>query len=231
VDGPGGGSSRLLDDRLARPVRSESAAAVAYWWRVSPGVVWRWRKALGVTCTSNEGSRRLVHAAARAGGAAMRERGLTRKERAERRRRALWLNLGRFLRTGYQQHFLDLCELLGQPKPAEVDPKGTWYTFEKGEDTIGGGKGWADVWLHCTFGWEYKGKHKDLKAAYQQLLKYREALENPSLLVVCDLDRFEIHTNFPATVKKVHAFDLDGLGGPQTALRRTRGACAPDCRA
>jgi hypothetical protein len=31
----------------------------------------------------------------------MRERGLTRKERAERRRRALRLNLGRFLRTGY----------------------------------------------------------------------------------------------------------------------------------
>jgi hypothetical protein len=29
------------------------------------------------------------------------------------------------------------------------------------------------------FGWEYKGKHKDLKAAYQQLLKYHESLENP----------------------------------------------------
>jgi hypothetical protein len=72
-----------------------------YWWRVSEGVVWRWRKALGVSCTSNEGSRRLVHAASRAGGAAMRARGLTRKERAERRRRALRLNLGRFLPTGY----------------------------------------------------------------------------------------------------------------------------------
>ncbi len=36
------------------------------------------------------------------------------------------------------------------------------------------------------FGWEYKGKHKDLKAAYSQLLQYREALENPPLLVVCE---------------------------------------------
>ena len=61
------------------------------------------------------------------------------------------------------------------------------------------------------FGWEYKGKHKDLVAAYQQLLLYREALENPPLLVVCDLDRFEIHTNFTGTAKQVHAFDLDGL--------------------
>src|SRR5207237_642994 len=71
-------------------------------------------------------------------------------------------------------------------------------------------------------GWEYKGKHKDLKAAYQQLLKYREALENPPLLIVCDLDRFEIHTNFTGTVKKVHAFDLSQLGdaGNILLLRR-----------
>ena len=61
------------------------------------------------------------------------------------------------------------------------------------------------------FGWEYKGKHKDLKAAYAQLLLYREALENPPLLVVCDMDRFEVHTNFTGTAKQVHAFDLAGL--------------------
>ena len=35
------------------------------------------------------------------------------------------------------------------------------------------------------FGWEYKGRHKDLKAAYNQLLQYREDLENPPLLIVC----------------------------------------------
>ncbi len=121
-------------------------------------------------------------------------------------------------RSACQQHFLDLCELLGQPKPAEVDPHGLWYTFEKGVQTIDGGKGWADAWMQGKFGWEYKGKHKDLKAAYQQLLKYRESLENPPLLVVCDLDRFEIHTNFTGTVKKVHAFDLDGLADPRNIL-------------
>ena len=33
------------------------------------------------------------------------------------------------------------------------------------------------------FAWEYKGKHKDPAAVYQQLLLYREDLENPPLLV------------------------------------------------
>ena len=44
-------------------------------------------------------------------------------------------------RHACQQHFLDLCELLGQPKPAEVDPDGTWYTFEKGVQTSEDKKG------------------------------------------------------------------------------------------
>ena len=61
------------------------------------------------------------------------------------------------------------------------------------------------------FGWEYKGKHKDLKAAYAQLLLYREALENPPLLVVCDMDRFEVHTNFTGIAKRVHAFSTCAL--------------------
>jgi len=117
-------------------------------------------------------------------------------------------------RSACQQHFLDLCELLDQPKPAEADPEGTWYTFERGVEKVSGGKGWADVWMKGHFGWEYKGKHKDLGEAYAQLLLYREALENPPLLVVCDMDRFEVHTNFTATAKEKHVFDLAGLADP-----------------
>lgn len=117
-------------------------------------------------------------------------------------------------RSACQQHFLDLCDLLSQPKPAAADPDGAWYTFEKGIRTNEGGQGFADVWLKDKFGWEYKGKHKDLVGAYRQLLKYREALENPPLLVVCDMDRFEIHTNFTGSVKKVYAFGLDELAQP-----------------
>jgi hypothetical protein len=108
--------------------------------------------------------------------------------------------------------------LLDQPKPADIDPKGRWYTFEKGVEKTDGKKGFADVWMQGKFGWEYKGRHKDLKAAYQQLLLYREALKNRPLLVVCDLKRFEVHTNFTGTVKTVHAFDLAGLTDPKNLL-------------
>ena len=125
---------------------------------------------------------------------------------------AKWKRSNLSERSAAQQHFLDLCELLVQPKPAQADPDGAWYTFERGVTKTGGGKGWADVWLRGKFAWEYKGKHKNLIEAYQQLLRYREDLENPPLLVVCDLDRFEVHTNFTGTIKAVHKFDLDALG-------------------
>ncbi|HVP12702.1 MAG TPA: DNA methyltransferase, partial [Phycisphaerae bacterium] len=127
---------------------------------------------------------------------------------------AKWRPVNLTERSAAQQHFLDLCELLGQPKPAEADPEGAWYTFERGVRKSGGGDGWADVWMRGHFAWEYKGKHKNLVAAYEQLLRYREDLENPPLLIVCDMDRFEVHTNFTDTVKQVHAFDLDGLAEP-----------------
>ncbi len=114
-------------------------------------------------------------------------------------------------RSAAQQHFLDLCAVLGEPTPAATDPDGTHYTFEKGARKTSGAGGWADVWMRRHFAWEYKGKHKDLTAAYRQIQQYREDLENPPLLVVCDLDRFEVHTNFTNTVKAVYAFDLDDL--------------------
>jgi hypothetical protein len=58
---------------------------------------------------------------------------------------AKWKKADLSERSAYQQHFLDLCELLNQPKPAAIDPKGDWYTFEKGVTKADGGKGWADV--------------------------------------------------------------------------------------
>ena len=127
---------------------------------------------------------------------------------------AKWQRVTLTERSACQQHFLDLCELLDQPKPAEADPEGTWYTFEKGVQTSEDRQGWADVWMRDHFAWEYKGKHKDLKAAYTQLQLYREALENPPLMIVCDMDRFEVHTNFTGTLKQQHLFDLAGLADP-----------------
>lgn len=111
-------------------------------------------------------------------------------------------------------HFLDLCTLLNVPAPVAVDKEGSFYTFEKGATKTSGGQGFADVWYRGHFAWEYKGPDGDLVKAYRQLKQYVEALENPPLLVVSDLDRFEIHTNFTNTRKEVHAFTLEELDDP-----------------
>jgi hypothetical protein len=43
---------------LAEAVRRESAAAIMHWWRVGSDKVWKWRRALGVSPTT-EGTSRL----------------------------------------------------------------------------------------------------------------------------------------------------------------------------
>lgn len=133
---------------------------------------------------------------------------------------AKWGGSTRNERAAAQEHFIDLCRMLGVPTPNEADPNGEWYAFEKGAEKTDGGEGFADVWKRHHFAWEYKGKRKDLTAAYKQLLDYREALESPPLLVVCDLDRFEIHTNYTNTKKQTYSFTLsDLLRDPREPLR------------
>ncbi len=117
-------------------------------------------------------------------------------------------------RAAAQSHFIDLCDVLGQAHPAAADQTGDTFTFEKHVSRLKGGKGFADVWKRGYFAWEYKGKHRDLQAAYLQLADYREDLENPPLLVVCDQDRFEVHTNFTGTAKQVYSFTLTDLQSP-----------------
>lgn len=39
-----------------------------------------------------------------------------------------WQRVNLSQRSACQQHFLDHCDLLGQPKPAAADPNGTFYT-------------------------------------------------------------------------------------------------------
>ncbi len=118
-------------------------------------------------------------------------------------------------RQGAHEHFLDLCALLGQDPPAKADPVGESFCFERGATKESGGEGWADVWKKGCFGWEYKGKHKDLDAAYGQLLKYRDSLENPPLLVVSDMDRIGVHTHFTGTPSRVHEVRLEELDTPR----------------
>ena len=117
--------------------------------------------------------------------------------------------------SAYQEHFSDLCRLLGQPTPAEADPTGSEsFCFQKRvvkdaelllelreepEPAEPSERGFADVWKKgCK---EYKGKKKNLDDAYKQLLRYRESLLNPPLLVVCDFDRYIVRTNLNGAVK------------------------------
>ena len=97
------------------------------------------------------------------------------------------------------------------PTPAEADPIGDHYCFERGARKDTGGKGWADVWKRHHFAWEYKGKHKNLDAAFNQLRQYALALENPPLLIVSDMARFRIRTNWTNSVSETHEFTLDDL--------------------
>ena len=64
-------------------------------------------------------------------------------------------------RSAPQEHFIDLCRLLGEPTPAAADPSGETYCFERGARKDTGGDGWADVWKRYHFAWEYKGKRAD----------------------------------------------------------------------
>jgi hypothetical protein len=128
---------------------------------------------------------------------------------------AKWRKVELKERSAAQEHFLDLCHVLGHPTPAEADPTGETFCFERGAAKHGGGDGFADVWKKDFFGWEYKGRLKDLGAALDQLLKYRNALENPPLLVVCDLDRIIVHTNFTRTASAVFEIPLEALGEPR----------------
>jgi len=133
--------------------------------------------------------------------------------------------------AAYQEHFSDLCRLLGQPTPAEADPTGTEsFCFQKRvikdaelfelDEIVSGAddakeRGFADVWKAGCFAWEYKGKKKNLDEAYRQLLRYRESLLNPPLLVVCDFDRYIVRTNFNGTVQEVHEFSNARIDRPE----------------
>ncbi|MBI4567494.1 MAG: class I SAM-dependent DNA methyltransferase [Planctomycetes bacterium] len=133
---------------------------------------------------------------------------------------AKWTHSNLRERQAYVSHFNDLCDLLGHPKPAESDPDGSRFTFDRGLRKRGGGLGYADVWKKGFFAWEYKGKkHKDLDAAYDQLLSYHEALDNPPLLVICDFDRFIIYPKFPGYATKANVITLEDLVKPEVLQR------------
>lgn len=122
-------------------------------------------------------------------------------------------------RSASQEHFIDLCHLVGQETPAQADSHGEWFCFERGVKKTGGGDGWADVWRRRCFAWEYKGKHKDMNAAFVQLQRYAIAIENPPLLVGSDMETIIIRTNFTNTVMETRTIALDESGVPENLTK------------
>lgn len=110
---------------------------------------------------------------------------------------------------GAKQHFLELCDVLDVPKPKTTRADG--YGFEVNVDKTGGGIGYADVWKKGCFAWEYKSPDKNLSDALKQLKLYASDLENPPLLIVSDMRRIELHTNWTNMVQEKHVLELDEL--------------------
>jgi hypothetical protein len=129
---------------------------------------------------------------------------------------AKWLNSPIKERAAAQAHFHDLCDMLGVPKPADLDPTGKDYGFEVGATKTTGGQGFADVFRRGFFAWEYKGTGADLGAAFAQLQRYAVALDNPPLLIVSDVGTtIRIHTNWTNSVSKRYDIPVAELGDPE----------------
>ncbi|SEI65776.1 Type II restriction/modification system, DNA methylase subunit YeeA [Deinococcus reticulitermitis] len=136
-------------------------------------------------------------------------------------------------RAAYQEHWRDLCALLGEPTPTS-DLTGDDYAFEKHVKKAGTGEtGYADVFRRGHFVAEYKAKGKSLGKALQQALLYARELGNPPLLLVSDLSLIEIHTNFTGSSPRAIRITLDDIerdapvGGDLSALAALR-ACFRD---
>jgi len=122
---------------------------------------------------------------------------------------------------GAQSHFLDLCELLGVPKPGEGGTADE-YVFERRSLHLGQARGYADVFYRDHFAWENKAPGKNLDAALRQLQQYSLHLSNPPLLVVCDRLTIRIHTQFNGHPSETHTVHITQIDQPdkQELLRR-----------
>ncbi|MEC5212005.1 hypothetical protein RCH06_000538 [Polaromonas sp. CG_9.5] len=125
---------------------------------------------------------------------------------------------------GAQSHFIDLCELLGVPKPGSE----AGYLFEEKNSVIGGRTGYADVFRRGAFAWENKAPGKNLDAALRQLLSYSLALSNPPILVVCDRLTIRIHTQFTGHPTETHSVLLHELAQPDKLALLRRIWTAPE---
>jgi hypothetical protein len=98
---------------------------VGYWWAASKTAVQNWGRASGITRSNNEGTMRLMLAAAEKGAEAIQGREWSQEEREQRRRNAVEKNLAQHLITGYHgpRWTKQQLAMLGTMPDAEVAAK------------------------------------------------------------------------------------------------------------
>ena len=127
-------------------------------------------------------------------------------------------------RSAAQEHFIDLCRLVGHPTPAEADPTGESFTFEAGASKQRGGAG---LGRRLEKGLLRLGVQGQARQPGQGLPAAAPVPRIAARIRRCwssrDIDRIVIHTNFTNTVKQVIELTLDDLlrpGQPGAAARR-----------
>ena len=116
-------------------------------------------------------------------------------------------------KRGLKEHFIDLCRMVGVRRRTKRILTGDWYAFEKGAEKAERRRRLRRRLearpLRLGVQGQEEGPRRRVPATPAVP---RGRSRSPPLLVVCDLDRFEVHTNFTGTVKAaVHSFTLDDL--------------------
>src|SRR5713101_4032555 len=91
IDSLRGQPSPLVDDELARAIRTESAVAIKFWWGVGTKAVWQWRKAFEISRYGTPGSNRLQRMASALGADKVRDVPLLPEVVEQRRQSAIRL--------------------------------------------------------------------------------------------------------------------------------------------
>ena len=140
--------------------------------------------------------------------------------------------------AAYQEHFIDLCRLLGQPTPAEADPSGNdFFCFQKrvvkdaefldlerpGPRRPQPSAALPTCGRRTVSAGNTRARRRASTKPTSNFCATARRSYNPPLLVVCDFDRYIIRTNFNGTVQETHEFTNDQIDRPEN-LRMLRAA-------
>jgi hypothetical protein len=114
-----------------------------------------------------------------------------------------------------QQHFLDLCALVGHATPGGARPREQVLHLRGRRGQAERRPGLGRCLVQGPLRHRVQGAGQEPGRAYEQLLQYRESLENPPLLITGNTQEYFIHTNFTNSVKQVVHVTLDDLLTPQ----------------